>query len=202
MGFTGNRAAVYVAGSAVAFTHEALVTTDQLMYTIGSGSTKTTWDSTTNMIVETSPDGSSWSAVTTGYAIDYLLAKVTFTTARAANTQVRISGSYLPASVIGDATSWDLTITHDLKKTTRFRSDWQTQVPLIKGGTAKFERWFIDDYFTHTVRDSLLLIVLYTTDTNGYKFFAYLSSDGVKSQVDDLLTEGVSLEIQGAISSF
>lgn len=202
MAFSGKDAAVFVGGTPLTFTQEATTTTDSQTFKI-TDVNKGTWDQSTVPIVEQQDPGSEdWEAPTVQYKLNYLLGSIVFSTALAVNTKIRVSGKYVPLTIIADATQWDLSLDVDMKDVTRFRSEWKQQVPLIRSGSCKFSRWWVDPYFSHTVRDNALILALYTTQTTGYKCVGYLKSDAVKSAVDDVVSEDVGIDVTGSIEPF
>lgn len=198
--FNGSDGAVFISAAPVAFTQLALTSTDHLVYSATDIDPKyDTWDPLTAPTVETSTDGTTWTNAVGGYSVISLLGQVVFKTAQDPTLQVRASGKYVPLTSVADATSWDLTIDTDTKDTTRYRSEWKTRTTLLKGGSAKFSRWWVDPYYSTDLMDADLILQLYIDATRGYKAVAHISSDNPKSSADDLVSEDISLDVSDVV---
>lgn len=107
----GWKARVRIPGVAVALTNEATTANGaRTQYQI-TNTAKRVLDPQLAVVVQTSPDGSTWSTAA-GYTLNRLTGTVIFPSAQAAGTQIRIaSGSYLPLSTVAGAKGYTWTIT-------------------------------------------------------------------------------------------
>lgn len=200
MAISGIEGAVAIGGSPLAFTHEALSTTDFKNYTIANA-VKSTWLGTLIPTIETSADGTTWVPVTSGYKVYSLLGAISFVAEQSHTLLVRATGQYVPTTIVANATNWDFSIDLDTVDSTKFRSEWKTSVPTVKGGSGTFSQFYKDSYFVQALGGPLI-IILYVDETSGYKGLGQLKSDAIKSKVDDIVGEDIGFDISGAVVSF
>lgn len=107
----GWKARVRVPGVAVALTNEATTANGaRTQYQI-TNAVKRVLDPQIAVVVQTSPDGTTWSTAA-GYTLNRLTGTVTFGSAQAAGTQIRIqSGSYLPLTSVAGSHGYSWTLT-------------------------------------------------------------------------------------------
>jgi hypothetical protein len=204
----GYKANIYATTTpAVAFTNEATGDAgDHKTFTI-SNAVKRYWDDTQALTVQTSPDGTTWTTVSSGFTIQAVGGTVIFTNAvTGATPSVRVSGFYLPYSLVGTATSVDITHTVDILDSTTFSSGaWKTKVASLVGSEYKFTKWWIDHFFI-TALDTKLRFVLsaYSGANANQRFDAYgrIKSDSIKSAVNALVSEDLSFDVDGAVYAY
>lgn len=196
----GLNADIYItSGSALAFSQEATTAdTTETRFTI-SDPTKRYWNPDASFTVETSPDGVTWTVVTSGYSLEYAGGVVVFDTVQT-GLQVRVSGEYFAASQLGEAKEWSLDLNTDTEDTTVFGSNWKTFTSLLKGAIASLSRWWIDGYFLENI-GSRLALVLYTDKANDkrYEGYARIKGDSVKVAVAGLVEEELNFEFTGPV---
>ena len=200
-----------VAGSGSAFTHEATTAVTALTVYQITSTTKRYWDPTVALVVETSVDaGVTWSAITSGFQVAYAGGVIRFPVAQAAGTQVRVSGAYLTASVLGQCKEWDLAVSLDTPDTTVFTagtslSAWKSCVAALKDATVTVARYQLDGYFLPSVADkgTFYILVLYTDYANAKHIdcMARLTADGIKTAVAGVIEESLSFKTSGMINT-
>ena len=199
-----------VAGSGSAFTHEATTAVIALTEYQITSTSKRYWDPTVALVVETSPDGTNWTAVTSGFQVAYAGGVIRFPVAQGAGTQVRVSGAYLTASVLGQSKEWDLALLLDTPDTTVFTagttlSAWKTCVAALKDATVTVARYQLDGYFIPTVADhgTFYILVLYTDYANGKHIdcLARMTADAIKNAVAGVIEESLTFKTTGMINT-
>jgi hypothetical protein len=202
----GYKADVYITSApSVGLTNEA-TTADAgwLNYTI-TNAAKRYLDDTVTPLVQTSPDGTTWSTAV-GYTLNYVGAIVTFGTARAVGTQIRFStGSYFPYAQLGQSKEWSLEVDSTLLDVTPFSpaGAWKVYLDSINGATAKVGRYWLDGTFLATlVTGAKVVLVLYVdaTSTTRYEAYAFLKSDSIKAAVTATVDEELSFVINGQLN--
>lgn len=167
----GWKARVRVPGVGVALTNEATTANGgRTQYQI-TNTAKRVLDPQATIVVQTSPDGTTWSAAT-GFTLNRLTGTVVFQTAQAAGTQIRIqSGTYLPLSTVAGAHGYTWTITAEqldasdfdgLASTNGFPSSKLTG-QLDASGT--LTRWYQGDtFFSDALLNATVLVLELTPD--------------------------------------
>lgn len=203
----GFRASVYITSTpSLAFTNEAFTDAgDHKTYTI-TNAAKRYWDNTQALTVQTAPDGVTWTTVTTGFTVNYCGGVVTFTNAVAGATpSVRVSGSYFPYSLFGDAKSVDLTTTLDILDVTTFSSGgWKQKLASLVTAQYKLSRWWVDHFFVNALTNKTRLVISVYTGANAnqrYDAFAYLKGDGIKFDVKSAHEESLDFEVDGQLNA-
>lgn len=200
---TGTQADLYMAsGTSVTFTSEVMTDSgDHQTYKVATGNTAHRyWDDQSALTIQTSPDGTTWTTVTTNFTVRYVGGVVTFTTVDATR-QVRASGKYLPISQIGQAYDWELSPTVNILDTSTFgNGGWKTKQAGLHDATAKASRYFLDGTFFGLL-GSRFVVIFYPNFSAGTRFeaYAWLKSDPTKVGVDALIDEELDWEIDGSI---
>lgn len=198
----GYQADLYMAsGASVTFTQEVMADFgDHKTYNVATGNTAHRyWDDQSALTIQTSPDGTTWTTVTTGFTVRYVGGQVTFTTADATR-QVRASGKYLAISQVGSAYDWELSPTANILDITTFGNGWKQKISGMKDATAKASKYFIDGTFFNLL-GSRFVIIFYVAFSAGTRFeaFAWLKTDPTKVGVDAVIDEELDLEIDGQL---
>jgi hypothetical protein len=196
----GYQADLYMAsGASVTFTNEVMTDSgDHKTYNVAVGNTAHRyWDDTQALTIQTSPDGTTWTTVTTGFTVRYVGGQVTFTTADATR-QVRASGKYLAISQVGSAYDWELSPTANIMDITTFGNAWKQKISGMKDATAKASKYFIDGTFA-ALLGSRFVVIFYINQVAGTRFeaFAWLKSRPTKVGVDAVIDEELDFEIDG-----
>jgi hypothetical protein len=123
MGVAGYLASIRISGTATSMTSEAMSTNSTVAntYQINS-SVRQIWDRQTVPTFTEGSTGSSRPAIPAAQvqSIDYLFGTVTFTVAQ--TTPIRVSGNYLPTSIVAGAHSYTLNQSQELLDDTDFQS--------------------------------------------------------------------------------
>lgn len=199
----GYLGAVYVkTGASAAFTNQATTNVggDLKTYEI-TDTTKRYWDTRQPVTVQTSPDGITWTTVTTGFKIEYPGGRVVFNTAQAAGTQVRVSASAYTVSSIAAMFNWQMDIERDTEDTPTFGSAWNDVTPLIPKASGSCEWYWADGQFFSRMGDSEMVFALYTNSTNKYRyeFYGTFTKSASKTPVDGVVTESLDFQSSGPI---
>lgn len=201
---TGLNGDVYITGSSVAFTNEAMTDSgDETTYYI-TNTSKRFWDDSVSFTVQTSPDGVTWTTQSVStYTIQYVGGAVIFHSAQAGGTQCRVSGSYLTASQAALAYSWELSPARKMNNYVIFGSTWEGNVPSTGNMSVKVARYWSDAAFASALTaNTKLVLVLFVDSTIGtlgarWEAFAFLKETPQKTPVDALVTEDATFQITG-----
>lgn len=184
----------------VAMTNEACTANSaRTAYTI-TNDAKTVIDDTSAVTVETSPNGSDWSAATGIDRIVYAAGTVVFASAKAVGTQVRISGKYIPYVEFSDCTGYAINQTVDVVETTPIGVTAKTKYPVVKDATVTIDRFHTDSSMeTITNKRVVLLLYIDTTGNTRYQAFGTVKTAALKAEKASLLTESISFEVDGEL---
>lgn len=202
---TGYSADLYITSTpSVAFTAEATTATTPLTVYAITNAAKRYWDRGVTVLVEFSTNGgSTWATQAAGtYTLNYVGGVVTFPSAQAAGTIIRVSGNYYPYAQLGGGKEWDLTVDGNLVDTTTFGSGgWKSFTPVIKGGTVKMSRWWLDSSMLANLANPLVAI-LYVNQAAGTRYdgFVRLKASSVKTAVAGVVDESLEFALDGAIN--
>lgn len=195
----------------VALTDEVLTDSgDHQHFNISSGSfaTKRYWDRTVAFVVQTAPDGVTWSTASPStYTIRYVTGQVFFASpVTGATPSCRIhSGAYLPFSTFANMKQWEATPGADLYDSSTFGSQWKTYVPGLLGADLKLDQFYTDLTFANQITSNTAFVVSCLTGRNAterYEGFAYLKSDDVKVPVNGLEEESLTYTVTGQFYFF
>lgn len=169
--------------------------------------TKRYWDRTATFVIQTAPDGVTWTTVTSGFTIRYVTGQVLFASAViGATPSCRVlSGAYLPFSTFSNMKEWEITPAADLADSTTFGSAWKTYVPTMLGGDIKLTQWYSDLTFSNQITSNTAFIVSCLTGRNAterYEAFARLKGDDIKVATNALEEESLTYTADGQIYFF
>lgn len=169
--------------------------------------TKRYWDRTATFTVQTAPDGSTWTTVTSGFTIRFVTGQVLFTNAvTGATPSCRIlSGAYLPFSTFANMKQWEATPGLDLYDSSTFGSQWKQYTPGLLGADLKLDQFYTDLTFANQITSNTAFVVSCLTGRNAterYEGFAYLKSDDVKVPVNGLEEESLTYTVTGQFYFF
>lgn len=201
---TGANADVYITGSSVAFTNEAMTDKgDHTTYSI-TNTAKRFWDDSAAFTVQTSPDGVTWTTqAASTYTLQYVGGAVIFNSAQASGTQCRVTGNYLTFAEAALCYDWELSPARKMNNYVIFGSDWEGNVPSTGNLSVKVARYYVDNVFisafTGKTKLVLLLFIDSTVGTLGARWecFAYLKTTPGKVTVDTLITEDGEFAVTG-----
>ena len=207
MAATAGRAAlIRVPGAGVAFTQEATTgNAGRTVYTI-SNAVKSIWDPQIAVLVETSPTGSVWTTANPStYSLNRLAGSVTFFTPLGAGYFVRVSGTYLPTSIVAGGKSWTYTITSTLLDATDYdnantNGGFPTKIPNFFDASGSISRWYQavpDLYFVSALTNASFVVIEFTANRAvGYdcRIWGILNKEQVQANVTALTDESVDFE--------
>lgn len=195
----------------VALTNEVLTDAgDHKTFNISAGSfaTKRYWDRTFTFVVQTAPDGVTWSTASpTTYTIRYVTGQVFFSSAvTGATPSCRISsGAYLPFSTYANMKQWEATPALELYDSTTFGNQWKTYTPGMLGADIKLTQFYSDLTFSNQITSNTAFVVSCLSGRNAterYEGFAYLKSDDIKVAVNALEEESLNYTVTGQLYYF
>lgn len=102
----GYKAVLEITGQPMAMTEEPLTNTGDNQTFVVTNLLRDVWAFTSPLTVQTSPDGSTWTTITTGFTVQYLVGTVRLNTPQA-GIQVRVTGEFLPRYTFALARSVD-----------------------------------------------------------------------------------------------
>lgn len=197
MAYAGRKCQIKLGGAPVALSNAA-TTADgaRKVYQI-TDAAKRVLDPNVVLTIEKSTDGTTWSAAS-GFTVDRLTGKVNFSVAQAVGTQIRVSGSYLPMTAIGEAFEFTYTLEGDNQDVSSFSNDYIKRIQGIKDATASLSRWYVDNtFYDRLMAGSLCMLEFWINGTTpDLKMWAILASDELSGSVDGVIEE--SLEFEGS----
>lgn len=195
----------------IAFTDLALTDSgDHINFQAANNATQRYWDPDVVITVQTSPDGTTWTTIT-NYIARFCGGKITLPSALSGATpSVRVSGSYLPTSFLGNAKSIDLKIQEDIVDTTTFQnppSPWKTKLSLLGDNDISISKWWIDTAFLGYLSHRCVLTVYpdaasTTAPNQRYECFAYLKGDSIKIAINAVTEETLDFTQSGSLNYY
>jgi hypothetical protein len=197
MALIGRKCIVKISGTSAALTNEA-TTADGTRTTYQITNTaKRALDPTASQTVQTSPDGTTWTTISTGFTLNRLEGKVVFGSAQAAGTQVRISsGSYLPLSIAGEANDFKYTIEADNQDVTTFNTDYIKRKQGQKDASASLSGFYVDRTFYDKLTAGALCVLEFWRDNSNIdmKMWGIIPKDEISASPDGMVEESVDFE--------
>lgn len=193
-----NSSFLVTAQPAISFTNEAMTDSgDRTTYTI-TNAAKRYLDILTAVVVQTSPDGSSWStAAASTYTLKYVGGKVTFTSQQPVGTQVRLSsGKYYAYSTLANAHSNEFSGKVQLENSTVYNSGGtQSFTPTLFEGNLKCDQWWANEARLNALMARDLLVVSFVLPSgNRYEGYCYTEETSLKGGTKGVLEEGLSFK--------
>ena len=200
----GRVALVKVPGAAVAFTQEATTANGaRTVYTI-TNSAKSVWDPQVAVLVETSPNGTTgWATASpSSYALNRLAGTVTFATPLGAGYFTRVSGSYLPMSVVAGAKSFTYTLTAAILNSTGFddaytSGGFPTKSIGLFDAQGTLARWYqnpVAGYFRDALLNATVVVLEFSVNRAvGYdcRIWALLDKQQIAAAVSSLVDDTI-----------
>ena len=190
------------AGNSTAFTSEAMTDAgNHLRYAI-TADAKAYWNNAVPVVVETSTDaGETWTAVSTGFAIEYAGGNIVFAVARNAAHLFRASGAYWPVSVWGGFLNWKLDLSAAMLDATTLESgEYKEFVPSLKEGSITADAFWQDETNADKLGAGKIALILFTdygTALQRYETFAQLKGDSITCEVAELVKETLEFIVDG-----
>lgn len=173
--------------------------TTRITYQIND-TTRRYWDNTVAPTVETSPDGVTWTVVN-DYTYQPLGGVVTFNTARAAGTQVRVSGSAYPMAEFAGFTAWSADMDADMLETTALNtaSGAKTYIPGTMSMSVSCDGFWQDSYFYSKLTDRAIAVVGLYVDAAGahYDAYTYVTKLGLAADAQKTIDESRDFTVTG-----
>lgn len=170
--------------------------------------TKRYWDRTAAFVVQTAPDGATWTTASPStYTIRYVTGQVFFASAVTGGTpSCRISsGAYLPFTTFANMHEWEATPGVDLYDSSTFGSVWKQYTPGLIGADLKLSAFYVDLTFINQITSNTAFVVSCMTGRNAterFEGFAYLKSDDIKVPVNGLEEESLAYTVTGQLYYF
>lgn len=196
----------------VALTNEVL--TDSGDHTTFNEATasKRYWDRTAAFTVQTTTNGgSTWStAAANTYTIRYVTGQVVLNSALTGTPGCRISvGAYLPYSTFGQMKLWEAVLADDMLDNTSFSgfggSHFKTYQPALSGADFKADQFYVDSTFFSILNLGTLFVFSGNTGRTAgerYEGYARLKGDDIKTAVNALIEENLTMVLDGQLYYF
>jgi hypothetical protein len=198
MAIAGRKAQVKVAGALVAFTNEPTTAVTPLVDYQVTNAAKRVWDRAMTPTVQVSTDGGTTypTASATLYSINRLTGTVTFSPALTGTPLVRVSGSYLPLSVVAEASEYSYSLTAKNADYPRLGDVYATRVQTLKDVSGSLSRWYAaDPYFTNALTaETPVLLEFYASSASApdLRCWAVVNKEEIKAALDGLTETTVS----------
>jgi hypothetical protein len=165
------------------------------------------WDDTFVPVVQTSPDGTTWTTVTVGFTIRYLTGQIVFAVAvTGATPGVRISsgGKYFPYASIGNTTDWTANPAIKAVDATTHKgvggSPYEDYLLTTMGATFTFNKWWIDQTFINLLLARTRVITSCVDPQGGrYEAYGYIMDDAIKLATAALVDQAITFQCSGSI---
>ena len=192
--------------SSLGFASQALITLQTNSLTGGSSP---------SVNITRAQAGAGWTTqAATTYTIRYITGQVLFNAPfLGTSAGCRISsGAYLPVSVLGNCTDWEVVPAVDMLDNTSLAgfggSRFKTFQPTLLGATAKVQKFWADSTFWNWIQTSStnLLVVSLQTGRNAtgdrWEGYARVKQSDIKLSVAQLITEGLDFQVDGQLYYF
>ncbi len=206
----GFKATVYVSasGPTTPLTNEAMTDVGGLHTTYAITNIAHSYlDPATPVVVQTSPDGTTWTTQTSGFTLNYCGGVVVFNVAvTGATPSCRISSAnYITVSQALWATSVDMQTQIDIADiSTLGGGAWKQKLAIIGDATIKLTQWWVDTFYISSL-GSLLVVVIYTGSTTSpnqrFQCYALIKQDNLKFDVKAVEEEAIDLESSGPVTA-
>lgn len=193
-----NSSVLLTAQPSISFVNEATTDAgDHMTYTITNQAHRYL-DKGTVPIIQTSPDGTTWTTVAVGFTLKYVGAIVVFTVANAVGTQVRISnGKYFAYTTLVESAGAEFAAKMTMEDVSVFNSTGtHTFLPTLREGMLKVKTWMMGINRANNLTNRDLLVVAYVTPSgNRYEGYCYVSDTSLKSEVKGAVSEDVTFQL-------
>lgn len=200
----GYKANIYVSGGAstplspIAMTDSG----DHMTFTVTNSAHKYL-DPGVPVTVQTSPDGVTWTSVTTGFNLRYCGGVIQFTNpVSGATPSVQLlNGAYFAVSLAGQAKTVEIQTPVDVLDVSAFESNgWKSKLVLLSDATWKLSRWWLDNFYFLLLRQLVVLVAYSGANSNQrYESYALLKGDDIKIDVKSAVEESLDFESTGGI---
>jgi hypothetical protein len=203
----GHNTQIYItSGASLSMANEAMSDSgDHMTFNVVNAAHQC-WDNTAPIAVQTSPDGSTWTTVSSGFTVAYPIGRVVFAApVSGATPSVRISGNYLAFSFMGYASTVNPNLTATTLDVTSFTnppSGWKQFIASLNSATIKLTKFWIDGTFlAHLTSADLLIIQVYPGQNSNQRYQGYgiLTADDIKSAANAANTEDLTFTVNGQL---
>jgi hypothetical protein len=204
----GHNTQIYLtSGVSLSMTNEALTNSgDNKTFNVTNPAHQC-WDNTASLVVQTSPDGSTWTTVTSGFTIAYPIGRVVFAVAvTGATPSCRVtSGMYKAFSFMAYGNTVNSSpgaTTYDVTSFTNPPSGWKAFIAGVNNASIKLTKFWIDGTFlTHLTSADVLVIQVYPGQNPNQRYQGYgiLTADDIKSAANAANTEDLTFTVNGQL---
>lgn len=197
MALQGRKVVVRVSGAPLTLTNAA-TTADggRLNYQITNAAQRVLHP-TAAMTVQTSPDGTTWSAAA-DFTLNRLTGTVSFTVARAVGTQIRVSGQYLPLAAVIEGTAATLALRALHVEPNQFGDTFVLRSQNQKDASGTITKWRTTDatFDLSLIVGEPFVVIEYAFDgvTRDALCWGLLNGTELSGSLTDLQEEAVSWE--------
>lgn len=199
------------ATSSLAFTNLALVDSgDHINFQAANNSAQRYWDRKVPIVVQTSPDGATWTTITNYQAL-FCGGRIELPSALSGATpSVRVSGNYKALSFLGYAKSVDLKPQIDIADITTFQnppSPWKQKLALLGDNDISLSKWWIDTSLLAYLGNECV-IVMYpnaasiSKPNQRYECFALLKGDSIKFAINAVTEETLDFTMNESLNYY
>lgn len=166
------------------------------------------WDDTSPPVVQTTPDGVTWTTVTVGFTIRYLTGQVLFAVALTGATpgcRISSGGKYFPYASIGNTTNWTAQPAIKAVDATTHKgvggSPYEDYLLTTMGATFTLNKWWINDQvFINAILARTRLIISCVDPQGGrYEAYGYIMDDAIKLAPAALVDQAITFQCSGPI---
>ena len=164
--------------------------TDSGDHTTYNASVHSAWDWNQSLVIQTSPDGSTWTTDSSGdYQFIYPIGRIVFATARTVgvNNHVQISsGYYFTVTQLDGSFNWQNTVKIATEKTPQFQNGgWDYNSPTLGNGTVKVKTYRTDNRVLLEMEgNNLVVLQLFTDKANNKRWVGYALINGLDIPTD------------------
>ena len=197
----GFKASVYVSsGASIAFTQAPCTDSgDHTKFQITS-STYRYVDPLTALTIQTSPDGVTWTTITSGYTFFFCGGIIVLSSALSGSTpSVRISGAYYVVSQAMQAKTIEIQPTIGILDATTFASGgWKVKIASLGDVVYKLGQFQVDNFYLSQL-GQLMVVSGYSGRNPNERIEGYglIKTDGIKIDVKALNEESIDIEGYG-----
>jgi|SRR5579885_486131 len=200
----GYQGAIYVMGNAasVALTNELLTDSGDHTTFVEANSTRIYWDDTAVPVVQTSPDGITWTTQSpTLYTVQYVGGKIIWNSAQPAGTQVRLSsgGKYFAYSTLAQGTDWEFSGARDFVDISVLGGGRARQwAPLMLTGTFTIKLFYIDNTLLNNLTTGFRAVLSGVTPSGKrFESFMLIKDDKLHAAFNAIIDEQLSFQVTG-----
>lgn len=168
-----------------------------------NSTTRRHWDDSASIKLYRAALGTTSLVGSSQYTVDPVRGRFDWRTGDPSTGTYTADVSYLTATTLVQGRSWELTAEQELLDTTTFGSSgWKQWLPDMAGGTLTVGRFWADPtFFDHINLSTKFAVELYpaSTQTWRYEGFARVAQDQIGVSIGQIVSEGVSLVIDGKL---